>query len=41
MDHANPLVGWILAGLLLLAAVTVIVHSGAENLSRTAIRIQE
>jgi membrane protease YdiL (CAAX protease family) len=41
MDHANPLVGWILTGLLVLAAVTVIVHSGAENLSRTAIRIQE
>ena len=41
IDHANPLVGWILTGLLVLAAVIVIVQSGAENLSRKASRIQE
>ena len=41
IDHANPLIGWILTGLLVLAAVIVIVLSGAENLSRKAMRIQE
>ena len=41
IDHANPLVGWIMAGLLVLAAVMVVLTSGAENLSRKTIRIQE
>ena len=41
IDHTNPLVGWIMAGLLVLSAVVVVLTSGAENLSRKTIRIQE
>jgi hypothetical protein len=41
IDHAVPLVGWILDGLLVLLAVTVVLIYGAENLSRTSTRIQE
>ncbi|HSL30797.1 MAG TPA: type II CAAX endopeptidase family protein [Anaerolineales bacterium] len=41
IDHANPLIGWILTGLLFLAAVAVVAASGAENLSRKTARIQE
>jgi membrane protease YdiL (CAAX protease family) len=41
IDHANPLVGWIMAGLLVLTAVAVTLTSGAENLSRKTTRIQE
>jgi membrane protease YdiL (CAAX protease family) len=41
IDHANPLVGWILTGLLVLMAMIVVVTSGAENLSRKGSRIQE
>ena len=41
IDHANPLMGWIMAGLLVLVAVAVVLISGAENLSHKAIRIQE
>ena len=41
IDHANSLVGWILAGLLVLVAVIVVIYAGAENLSRSNRRIQE
>jgi membrane protease YdiL (CAAX protease family) len=41
IDHANPFVGWIMAGLLVLTAVAVTLTSGAENLSRKTTRIQE
>ena len=41
MDHANPLVGWILAGVLVLAALIVLALTGAENLSHRTTRIQE
>lgn len=41
IDHANPWVGWIMAGLLVLAAVMVVAASGTEDLSRTKDRIQE
>jgi hypothetical protein len=41
IDHANPLVGWILTGLLVLAAAIVVATTGAENLSRKGNRIQE
>ena len=41
IDHANPLVGWILTGLLVLAAMIVVLVSGAENLSRKTHRIQK
>jgi membrane protease YdiL (CAAX protease family) len=41
IDHANMLVSWIMDGLLVLAAVTVVVVYGAENLSRQTTRIQE
>jgi uncharacterized protein len=41
IDHANPLVGWSMTGLLVLAAVAVVLTSGAENLSRKTTRIQE
>jgi membrane protease YdiL (CAAX protease family) len=41
MDHANALVGWILAGVLVLAALIVLALTGAEDLSRRTTRIQE
>jgi membrane protease YdiL (CAAX protease family) len=41
IDHANPWVGWIMAGLLVLAAVIVVAATGTEDLSRTKDRIQE
>jgi membrane protease YdiL (CAAX protease family) len=41
IDHANPLVGWILTGLLVLMALIVVIITGAEHLSRTGNRIQE
>jgi uncharacterized protein len=41
IDHADPLVGWILDGLLVLVVVIVVAYAGAENLSRTNKRIQE
>lgn len=41
IDHADPLVGWIQAALLLLLAVIVVAYEGKENLSRTGTRIQE
>jgi uncharacterized protein len=41
IDHANPLVGWILTGLLVLMAMIVVAITGAENLSRKIKRIQE
>lgn len=41
IDHANPWVGWIMAGLLVLAAVMVVAATGTEDLSRTKDRIQE
>ena len=41
IDHANPLVGWILTGLLVLVAMIVVLAAGAENLSRKTTRIQE
>lgn len=41
IDHANPLVGWILTGLLVLMAMIVVAITGARNLSRKESRIQE
>jgi len=41
IDHGNATVGWILTGLITLAAVIVVLTAGAENLSRTHGRIQE
>jgi membrane protease YdiL (CAAX protease family) len=41
IDHADPLIGWTMAGLLILAAVVVVMGMGAENLSRKTIRIQD
>jgi uncharacterized protein len=41
IDHANQSLNWIVAGLLVVAAVIVIVITGAENLSRRTDRIQE
>ena len=41
IDHANPLVGWLLTGVLVLAALIIVTLTGAENLSRSTSRIQE
>ena len=41
IDHNNPRIGWIMVGLLVLIAAVVVVFSGAENLSKTRVRIQE
>ena len=41
IDHGSATIGWILTGLITLAAVIVVLTSGADNLSRTATRIQE
>jgi membrane protease YdiL (CAAX protease family) len=41
MDHANGLVGWMLAGVLVLTALIIVGLTGADNLSRKATRIQE
>jgi uncharacterized protein len=41
IDHADPLVGWILDALLVLLAVIVVAFEGRENLSRTNQRVQE
>ena len=41
IDHTNQLIDWIFAGLLVLAAVIVVLVTGNENLSKTRIRIQE
>jgi len=41
IDHANGSLNWFVAGLILLAAMSVIVVSGAENLSRKNHRITE
>jgi membrane protease YdiL (CAAX protease family) len=41
IDHANPLVGWVVTGLLVLAAVVIVARAGSEHLSHQAKRIQE
>ncbi len=41
IDHANQTVNWILTGVMMLVATVVVLATGAENLSRTRIRIQE
>ena len=41
IDHADPLVGWILDALLVLLALIVVAYEGRENLSRSGKRIQE
>jgi membrane protease YdiL (CAAX protease family) len=41
IDAANHFQGWILTGVSVALAVIVLIFSGAENLSRTNIRIQE
>jgi membrane protease YdiL (CAAX protease family) len=41
IDHADPRVGWIVDGLLVLLAVIVVLYEGKENLSRTEKRIQK
>jgi uncharacterized protein len=41
IDAANQFQGWILTGVFVTLAVIVVIGSGAENLSRTATRIQE
>ena len=41
IDHANPAIGWILTGLLVLVAGIVAFTTGPENLSRKTIRIRE
>jgi membrane protease YdiL (CAAX protease family) len=41
IDHADPLVGWLVDGLIVLLAVIVVLYEGRENLSRTEKRIQE
>ena len=41
IDHANQLVNWILTGVIVLVAVLVLAQAGAQNLSRTNMRIQE
>ena len=41
IDHADPTLRWVTSGLLVVAAVIVVVAAGAENLSRKNTRIQE
>ena len=41
IDHANPTIGWILVGLMVLVAATVVIVTGAENLSRRIERMKE
>jgi membrane protease YdiL (CAAX protease family) len=41
IDHANQTVNWILTAVMVLVAVVVVLAAGAENLSKTRIRIQE
>ena len=41
IDHANPLVDWVVDGLPVPVALIVILSNGAENLSRIRVRIQE
>jgi len=41
IDHANPMLGWILTGVLVAVATVIVTMTGPENLSRRCIRIQE
>ena len=41
IDHANQLVNWILAGVIVAVAILVVFVTGTDNLSRTRVRIQE
>lgn len=41
IDHANQSLNWIITGLLVLAALSVVAVTGSEHLSRTTDRIQE
>ena len=41
IDHANPTLRWVTSGLIIAAAVIVILAAGAENLSQKNTRIQE
>ena len=41
IDHADPTLRWVTSGLLVVAAVIVVVAAGTENLSRKNTRIQE
>jgi membrane protease YdiL (CAAX protease family) len=41
IDHADPTLRWVTTGLLVAAAVIVVVTAGTENLSRKNTRIQE
>jgi membrane protease YdiL (CAAX protease family) len=41
IDHTNNVIGWIMTGLLTLAAILVVIFTGAENLSRKTTRLQE
>jgi membrane protease YdiL (CAAX protease family) len=41
VDHANQSLNWIITGLLVLAAVVVVLTTGARDLSRKTGRIQE
>jgi CAAX protease family protein len=41
IDHTNRLIDWTFTGLIVLAAVIVVLVAGAENLSRTKMRLQE
>jgi uncharacterized protein len=41
IDHANATLGWIVTGLIALAAVLVVFRYGAENLSQKKHRLQE
>lgn len=41
IDHANPTLRWVTTGLILAAAVIVVVAAGSENLSRKNTRVQD
>lgn len=41
IDHTNRFIDWTFTGLIVLASVIVVLGSGAENLSRKNIRVQE
>lgn len=41
IDHANPTLRWVTTGLLIAAAIVVVIAAGPENLSRKYIRVQE